>query len=365
MRAPNVTEKKMNADRPGDSSGLSGAGASGGSGGAGGSQDLHVIIGAGAIGSAVARLLAAEDRHVRMVTRSGSGPDGIQAESVAADASDAEAMVRLTEGAAAIYNCANPPYHRWPELWPPIAASLLGAAERGGAVLVTVANLYAYGPASQSQGTAGYDAAHPMTEDTPLAATGRKGSVRAQMWRDALAAHQAGRVRAVEVRASDYVGPGAESVLGARVIPNVLRGKAVSVLGRTDRLHSWTFTEDVARLAVVASGDLRAWGRAWHTPSGSPRTQHDAVADMARVAGVGSVKVRALPGAVLRAAGLFSPLLRELQETKYQFTEDFVMDSSAAQRVFGLAPTPWDSALEAALRSYGWHGHEDHLLSSS
>jgi|SRR5215469_5819633 len=357
-----TTEKNMNADQPG---GSRGAGGSAGFGGTRGSRELHVIIGAGAIGSAIARLLAADGRHVRIVTRSGSGPDGIRAERVAADAGDAEAMAQLTGGAVAIYNCANPPYHRWPELWPPIAASLLGAAERSGAVLVTVANLYGYGPASQSLGTAGYDAAHPMTEDTPLAATGRKGGVRAQMWRDALAAHQAGRVRAAEVRASDYVGPGAESVLGARVIPNVLRGKAVSVLGRTDRLHTWTFTEDVARLALVASSDSRAWGHAWHTPSRPPRTQRDAVADMARVAGVGPVHVRALPGAALRAAGLFSPLMRELQETKYQFTEDFVMDSSSAQRTFALAPTQWDSVLEAALRSYGWRGTQDHLIGST
>src|SRR5215472_15479934 len=265
----------MNADQPGDS---------------GGSRDLHVIIGAGAIGSVIARLLAADGRLVRIVTRSGSGPDGV----------------------LAIYNCANPPYHRWPELWPPIAASLLAAAERSGAVLVTVANLYGYGPASQSLGTAGYDAAHPMTEDTPLAATGRKGSVRAKMWRDALAAHQSGRVRAAEVRASDYVGPGAESVLGARVIPNVLRGKSVSVLGRTDRLHTWTFTGDVVRMAVVAGSDRRAWGRPWHAPSGPPRTQRAAIDDLARAAGRAPVPVRAVPAVMIRAAGVVSPLMREL-----------------------------------------------------
>jgi len=42
----------MNADQPAGSTGSSG------SGDAGGSRDLHVIIGAGAIGSAIARLLA-------------------------------------------------------------------------------------------------------------------------------------------------------------------------------------------------------------------------------------------------------------------------------------------------------------------
>jgi nucleoside-diphosphate-sugar epimerase len=329
-----------------------------------GSRELHVVIGAGAIGSGVARALAARDHRVRIITRSGSGPRGSadravpHADLVAADASDAEAMGRLTEGAAAIYNCANPPYHRWPALWPPIASSLLGAAERNGAVLVTISNLYGYGPAPASHTGTGYDAAHPMTEATPLAATGRKGTVRARMWLEALAAHEAGRVRAVEVRASDYVGPGAESVLGARVVPNVLRGRAVSVLGRTDRLHTWSFTGDVARLAVVAASDGRAWGRAWHAPSGPPRTQRDAIDDLARAAGRAPVPVRAVPAVVMRAAGLFSPLMRELAETRYQFAEDFVMDSTAARQTFGLEPTPWQHVLEEVLRSYGWLGAE-------
>ena len=80
-----------------------------------------------------------------------------------------------------MYNCANPPYHRWPELWPPLAAAMLAAAERTGAVLVTMSNLYGYGPVDG-----------PMTEDLPLRPTTAKGRVRAAMWHDALAAHQAG-----------------------------------------------------------------------------------------------------------------------------------------------------------------------------
>ncbi len=112
----------------------------------------------------------------------------------------------------------------------------------------------------------------------------------------------------------------------------------------------------MARLAVVAAGDARAWGHAWHTPSGPPRTQRDAVGDLARVAGLAPVPVRPVPAAVLRGAGLFSPLMRELSETRYQFSEDFVMDSGAAQRAFGLKPAPWDQVLADVLRSYGWGG---------
>ena len=181
-----------------------------------------------------------------------------------------------------------------------------------------------------------------MTEATPLAATGRKGQVRVRVWQDALAAHQAGRVRVAEVRASDFVGPGAQSALGERIAGRVRQGKNVSVLGRADRPHTWSFTGDVARMLVTAGTDPGAWGRAWHVPSNEPRSQRQVIDDFARAAGVGQVRVGEIPSVVLGGMGLFSPLLREVRETEYQFRDDFVMDSSAAQAAFGLKPAPWE-----------------------
>jgi len=295
----------------------------------------HLVIGAGVIGGRVAQLLAERGERVSVVSRSGAGPADVTR--VAADARDAEAMTRLASGAAVIYNCVNPPYHRWPADWPPIAASVLSAAERSGAVLVTLSNLYGYGPRA-----GGYDASHPMTEETPLAATGPKGRVRARVWQDALAAHQAGRVRATEVRAADFVGPGAESALGERAVQRIRQGKSVSVLGRADRLHTWSFTEDVAGMLVVAGADPDAWGHAWHVPSNEPRTQREVISDLGAAAGTGPARVRPVPSTVLAGMGLVWPLMRELRETEYQFRDDFVMDSSAAQTAFGLKPTAWE-----------------------
>jgi nucleoside-diphosphate-sugar epimerase len=307
-------------------------------------SESALVIGAGVIGSRVARILAEDGRRVTVVSRHGSGISGVAGvTAVAADAADAGAMARLAEGAAIIYNCVNPPYHRWPADWPPIAASVLAAAERSGAVLVTLSNLYGYGPGR-------YDEAHPMTEATPLSATGRKGRVRARVWQDALAAHQAGRVRMTEVRASDFVGPGAESALGERILGRVRRGTSVSVLGRADRPHTWSFTDDVARMLVTAGTDPRAWGRAWHVPSNEPLSQRQAIDDFARAAGVGHVRVSTLPPVLLHGMGLVWPLMRELRETEYQFRDDFVMDSSAAQTTFGLKPTPWAEIVAATVR---------------
>ncbi len=322
-------------------------------------SESGLVIGAGVIGSRVAQLLAERGDRVTVVSRRGSSPagsgprDGVPGVThVAADAADAAAMARLAEGAAVVYNCVNPPYHRWPADWPPIAASVLAAAERSGAVLVTLSNLYGYGPAGRSLGVGAYDEAHPMTEATPLAATGAKGRIRARVWQDALAAHQAGRVRAAEVRASDFVGPGAQSALGERVLGRIRHGRGVSVLGRADQPHTWSFTGDVAGMLVVAGSDPRAWGRAWHAPSNEPRSQREAVNDLALAAGAGSGRVRVgtVPSVLLRGIGLVSPLMRELRETEYQFRDAFVMDSSAAQAAFGLKPTPWDEVVSATVR---------------
>jgi nucleoside-diphosphate-sugar epimerase len=310
-----------------------------------------VVIGAGVIGSQVARLLAERGDLVSVVSRRGGGSaEHAGVIHVAADAADAAAMSRLADGAAAIYNCVNPPYHRWAADWPPIAASVLAAAERSGAVLVTLSNLYGYGPAARSLGVAGYDPAHPMTEATPLAATGRKGRVRARVWEDALAAHRAGRLRAAEVRAADFVGPGAQSALGERVAARIRQGKSVSVIGRADRPHTWSFTNDVARMLAVAGTDPGAWGQAWHVPSNEPRSQRQVIDDLAQAAGTGRVRVAEIPSVALRGLGLVSPLLRELRETEYQFRHDFVMDSSAAQAAFDLKPTPWEEVVAVTIR---------------
>ena len=86
-------------------------------------MSLHVIIGAGPVGSATAARLAGQGEKVRVLTRSGAGPDAGGVETIAVDATDTERLADLAAGAAVLYNCASPPYHRWPQEWPPLASS--------------------------------------------------------------------------------------------------------------------------------------------------------------------------------------------------------------------------------------------------
>ncbi|MGY2064797.1 NAD-dependent epimerase/dehydratase family protein [Blastococcus sp. SYSU DS0619] len=300
---------------------------------------LHVIVGKGPVGLTTAAELVARGHRVRVLSRSGGRSTGA-VEHRQVDAADADALTEAARGAAALYNAVNPAYHRWADDWPPVAAALLAGAERTGAVLVTMSNLYGYGRPSG-----------PMTPDTPLAATDVKGRVRARMWADALAAHEAGRVRVTEARAADFVGPqvpAAQSHLG-RQLPALRAGRRAWVVGDPDVRRSWAYLPDVAATLATLGTDERALGRAWHVPTTAPRSQRRALTDLAEAMSLPPARVSGIPWPVLRAVGLAVPVMREVVDIRHQWDADYICDAPATTATFGLTATPWEEAVRATV----------------
>ncbi|GHB85482.1 NAD-dependent epimerase [Streptomyces cirratus] len=306
---------------------------------------MYVIVGAGAAGSAAARLLADADQQVRLITRRGSGPAHDRIERVAADATDTARLIELTRGAAALFNCAMPAYDRWPSEFPPLAASLLAAAERSGADYVMLGNTYGYGPVDG-----------PATEDLPMAPISVKGRVRAQMWHDALAAQEKGRVRVTEVRASDYLGAVAYSPFTLMVGAQVLRGGPASYPGDLDAPHSWTYTTDAARTLIAAARNEKSWGRAWHVPSISQAPVRELAAHLARAAAVPSPELTHMTKAELQAIGRTDSVMAEFPEMLYLYDRPNILDASFTAELLNIAPTPLDTVLGEMAAEHGRPG---------
>ena len=309
----------------------------------------HVVVGKGAIGSTLAAQLASAGHEVLLVSRSAPSsplPEGVRHQS--ADVAAPGTLSSLARGAEALYNCVNPPYHRWVTEWPPLHEAFLDAAEASGAVLVITSNLYGHGAGSGV-----------MREDTPLRSTETKGRVRAAMWRSALERHEGGRLRVTEVRAADYFGPLAGDVAhyGARLLDPVLSGHTARPVGDPDQPHSVVFVPDFARTLAAAAQSPEAWGRPWLAPHHPAASFREVARRFARAAGRGEPRISPLPAPALALAAALSPLLREVRRVSYQFTEPFVVDSSLTESTLGLRPTPWDEAIDATIA--WWRSQHD------
>jgi nucleoside-diphosphate-sugar epimerase len=304
-------------------------------------MSLKVVVGAGATGTPTARLLAEAGEQVRLISRRGAGPDHPNIELVAADATDTPRLIELVRNASTLFNCAMPPYDQWPTAWPPLAASLLAAAEETGADYVMMGNAYGYGPVDG-----------PITENLPLVATTSKGTVRAKMWLDALASYDAGRVRVTEVRAHDFLGPNAVSYYTFTVQPAVLAGKpATYVPADLDVPHSWTYTVDCARTMIAASTDARSWGRAWHVPSTVDISVRALSQRLAEVAGTAPATVSAMTREQLAALAATDTVMAEIQEMLYMTERPALFDSADTRQQLVAAATPLDEVLADILRT--------------
>lgn len=298
----------------------------------------HVVTGAGPVGSTVATRLAEQGHPVRLLTRSGSGPEHPLIERRRVDVSRPDQVGLVDDafaGAVAVHHCIHASRYAastWRAELPGAERLVLDAAGRAGAVVVFPESLYAYG-----------EVAGPITEDLPRDASRGKPGVRAELLR----ARAASATPTVSVAASDFLGPLVRtSHAGERMVPAVLAGRPIRVVGSLDQPHSFTYVPDLAAAMIRAAGDPDLWDGVWHAPTAAPVTQRQLVEAFAAAAGVPVPRSGVIPARLLRAVGLVHGDTRELAELSYQFTRPFVLDSRRSEERLGLRPTPFDTAVE-------------------
>ena len=298
----------------------------------------HVILGAGPVGRAVAAALNARGIEPTVITRSGTAIPGTV--SRRADLTDGDAAIAAVAGATVVYQCAQPAYDRWPEEFPRLQRNAVAAAARAGAVLAVAENLYGYAPPTG-----------PLSEVLPLDSTTRKGAVRAAMWRELEDAHQAGVVRVVAARASDFFGPGVtNSAVGDRFFKALMAGKRIQVVGDPDRLHTYTYAPDFGEALVRLSDTPTSWGSAWHVPNAPTVTTREFAALAGSIASR-PAQLRRIADWQLRLVGRFVPALNEIVELLYEFQNDWVVDDSRYVALLGGHATSLEDALRATIDS--------------
>ena len=296
---------------------------------------VHVVTGAGPVGSTIALQLAEAGQQVRLLTRSGSGPDHALIERQRADASRADQLDAAFAGATVVHHCIHGSAYdarAWRAELPAAEKVVLAAAGRVGAVVVFPESLYSYGPVDR-----------PMTEDLPRTATGGKLGVRT----DLLAQRAASATPTISVASSDFYGPRVRmSHAGERMIPTVLAGRTMRVVGSLDQPHSFTYVPDLAAAMIRAAATPELWNSFLHAPTAPAVTQRELIERVATTAGVPVPRMSALPIWAVKTLGVVSRSMKELVETGYMFDRPFILDSSASEARLGLSPTPLETGLK-------------------
>jgi hypothetical protein len=143
-----------------------------------------------------------------------------------------------------------------------------------------------------------------LDETLPLGATSAKGRTRAAMTQELLATHRSGDVDVAIGRASDYFVPAAtHSAIGELVLGAAVAGARAQIMGDPDRLHTYSFTPDVAAGLIALGTDE-----------------------------------------------LVKPVMREYLHTLSQFTDDWEASDRRSRDCFGDVSTRLDDALESTIR---------------
>lgn len=284
-----------------------------------------VILGAGGrIGEAAARAFLADGWTVKGVARGArSRPLAAGVEPVEADAYDLDALKAACEGADVVLHALNPLYTEWSETVMPMARNVVAAAEATGATLMLPGNVYNFGHGIRMA----------MREDAAPDPSTEKARIRIALENLLRERAEAGRLRAVVLRAGDFYGgerPGTWHDL--MILAKLRQGKLVWP-GPMDCPHAFAYLPDLGR-AFAALAACREALSAFEVVNFPGHTQTgDRVKALAEELSGMRLSRRGLPWPLLRAAGLFMPMMREVAIMSYLWRTPHSLDGAKFARL--------------------------------
>ncbi len=304
-----------------------------------GRMNIAIFGAAGALGPVVAPELLARGHRVRLVGRHADRLQTIApgAEVLAADLADPAGAEAAAAGMDAILYAVGVPYNHF-ELHPPMTRATLAAARAAGVQqLIHISNVYPYGRPQ----TATVDETHPLAAHT------RKGTWRKLQEELVLAAHDPAGLRTLVLRPADFYGPTAANGMVDYALRSIRAGKPADLLGPIDTPHEWVYVPDLAPVIADLFERPDAFGTAYNV-AGSGVLSVREFATKLFAAAATPLRFRVAGPLLLRAMGIFNPVMRELVEMNYLYETPVLLDDAKLQRVLPtIRKTSYDDGIRA------------------
>lgn len=284
---------------------------------------IQTVIGGGVIGTNVLLTLQGRGSDVRLVDKI-SKRDGV--ESLIADMTNKEEAIEATKGSSHVYLCVGLPYNAdvWQKQWLPIVENVIHAAEAHNARLIFFDNMYMYGPLES-----------PIVETNAQNPSSKKGRVRKRVADMVLDAHKSNRIQAIIGRSADFYGPHAKQTLVYKLIlENIKKDNPAQWLGSMDKKHSLSYAPDAARALVELALKPDTYGDVWHLPTPTVSLSGQEIIDLMYTYFDKTPAFKVLSVLLVKIGGLFNKEIKETYEMMYQYTDDYVFDSSKFKERF-------------------------------
>ncbi|MBN3036111.1 MAG: NAD-dependent epimerase/dehydratase family protein [Bacteroidales bacterium] len=305
---------------------------------------VQTILGSGgAIGIPMARELTKYSEQIRLVSRNPKKVNDTD-EIFPLDVHDLTGIDRAIAGSEVVYVTIGFEYNIriWETIWPPFMKAVINACKKHNARLVFFDNVYMYDKT----------AIPFMTEDSFINPPSRKGAVRQLLHEMIMKEKNEGHLKALIARSADFYGPdNRNSPLVIMAALRLMKGKKAQAFGDIGRIHTYTCTPDAARAIALLGNTPDAFGQVWHVPTTREKlTTMDWIELIAKELDV-DPKVQKVPAWMIRALGLFVPVMREFPEMLYQYEQDYIFDSSKFENLFGITATAPSAGIRKTIES--------------
>ncbi|MGZ3504417.1 MAG: NAD-dependent epimerase/dehydratase family protein [Vulcanimicrobiaceae bacterium] len=301
----------------------------------------------GAIGSSMAAALRAAGREYRVVGRSRSslerefGGDPL-AEIVTWNPGDPDSVRAAATGIETIVYLVGVPYTDFAQHPVVVKQTLDGAIAAGVSNMLLIGTVYPYGMPQTT----------PLREDHPRNPHTFKGKMRKAQEDLLLDADAAGRIHGAVLRLPDFYGPNVAGSFMRSTFQAAASGGKAQLIGPIDTPHEFVFVPDVGPVVVRLIDRPAAWGHVWHFGGAGTITQRDFALRVFSQAGR-KPRFMVVNKFMLRAIGVFVPLVRELVEMNYLQTNPVIMNDDALRALLGeVHKTSYDEGIRQSLAAY-------------
>ncbi|HLR76391.1 MAG TPA: NAD-dependent epimerase/dehydratase family protein, partial [Balneolaceae bacterium] len=229
----------------------------------------------------------------------------------------------------------------WRRKWPVLMKRTIEACKKYGSKLVFFDNIYMYDCAAIDN----------MTEQTVINPCSRKGKIRAEVAKMVTDEFQQNELNAVIARSADFYGPQAgNSILGQTVIQRLEKDKKALWMADTKKVHNFTFTLDAAKATALLGNTPDAYNQVWHLPTDHTKLTGSEWIELIAKELDKKPAYRTLPIWLMKAAGIFVPMMRELKEMAYQYDRNYFFNSAKFEEAFDVSPTTPIAGIRQVLR---------------